>query len=65
MDGKDRYEVEYDSQRGREALKTKLRQLGVQDISRGSNAESLSFPKQTSRKENVLDLLGLPRPPDE
>jgi hypothetical protein len=64
-DGHDRYEVEYDSLRGREALKTKLRQLGVQDVRQGSNTESLSFPKRTPRGENVLDLLGLPRPPDE
>jgi hypothetical protein len=63
--GDDRYEVEYDSPRGREALRTKLRQFGVEDVRQGSNAESLSFPKQTRRGENVLDLLGLERPPDE
>jgi hypothetical protein len=64
-DGPDRYEVEYDSGRGRDALRTKLRQFGVRDVRRGSNADSLSFPKRTPRDENVLDLLGLERPPDE
>jgi hypothetical protein len=63
--GEDRYEVEYDSVRGRQALRSKLRRLGVSDVRQGSNSQSVSFPKQTQAGENVLDLLVLPRPPEE
>jgi hypothetical protein len=61
----DRYEVEYDSVRGRDALKTKLRRLGIRDFRQGSNVRSVSFPKRNESGNNVLDLLGLERPPDD
>ena len=63
--GSDRYEVEYPSRRGREALERQLRRLGVTDVRQGSNARSVSFPKTTAGGENVLDHLGIERPPDD
>jgi hypothetical protein len=63
--GPNRYEVEYATSRGRDALRTKLRRLGIKDVRQGANPHSLAFPKQTPARENTLDLLGLPRPADE
>jgi hypothetical protein len=61
----DRYEVEYDTARGRDALRTRLRRLGVSDVRQGSNVRSVSFPQQNDAGENVLDLLGIPRPEND
>jgi len=60
-----RYEVEYTTSRGRSALETKLRRLGITDVRQGSNQRSVAFPQHTPAGENVLDLLGLLRPADD
>jgi hypothetical protein len=64
-EGDDRYEVEYSNRRGREALETRLRRLGVTDVRQGSNQRSTAFPQHNEAGENVLDLLGLPRPEND